>query len=258
MATQTEHVPAQTMMSTQTAQTTTQTEHETPKSLPRRLWLQGAVKMALLPVVFLAPAGTWRWPEGWALIIIYSVWAGIMTRWLVKHDPDLLRERAKWSPIQEGQKSWDKVVTTALLVSGIALFVVPGLDAVRYQWSSLPWFVELIGFLLIIASFVLVFRVMRANTYLAPVVKIDRARGHKVITTGPYRYVRHPMYVGVIVHMFALPVALGSRYGLIASAACSLLLVIRTHFEDRTLHQELDGYEEYAQKTRYRLLPGVW
>jgi len=100
--------------------------------------------------------------------------------------------------------------------------------------------------------------VMKANTYLSPVVKIDEKRGHSVVTTGPYRFVRHPMYSAVIILLFAVPVALGSRFALIPAFLLAILLVLRTYFEDRTLYRELPGYPEYTQKTTYRLLPGIW
>jgi protein-S-isoprenylcysteine O-methyltransferase Ste14 len=100
--------------------------------------------------------------------------------------------------------------------------------------------------------------IMKENTYLAQVVKIDEERGHKVITTGPYSWVRHPMYFVVIILLFAVPVALGSRYALIVAALLTILLVVRTCFEDRTLMRELEGYPEYAKKTPYRLIPGIW
>lgn len=100
--------------------------------------------------------------------------------------------------------------------------------------------------------------VMRENTFLSQVVKIDKDRGHKVVTTGPYAVVRHPMYIVVIILLFAVPVALGSRFALILAAFLTLLLIIRTNFEDRTLHEELKGYPEYAKQTRYRLIPGIW
>ena len=100
--------------------------------------------------------------------------------------------------------------------------------------------------------------VMRENSYLSQVVKIDDARGQQVLTTGPYALVRHPMYTVIIVLLFALPVALGSRFGLIPAVFLTVLLIVRTHFEDRTLHGELAGYPEYAKQTVYRLIPGIW
>ena len=99
---------------------------------------------------------------------------------------------------------------------------------------------------------------MRENTYLSQVVKIDQERGHQVVTSGPYALVRHPMCTVAIILLLAVPVALGSRFGLILSIFLTLLLIVRTYFEDRTLHAELNGYREYAMQTRHRLIPGVW
>ena len=106
--------------------------------------------------------------------------------------------------------------------------------------------------------FVLLGWVMHENAFLSQVVKIDQARGHTVVTTGPYALVRHPIYSIVIDLLFVVPVALGSRYALILAVFLALLLIVRTYFEDRTLHLELDGYPEYAKATRYRLIPGIW
>ena len=99
---------------------------------------------------------------------------------------------------------------------------------------------------------------MKENTYLSRIVEIQKERGHSVITTGPYKYVRHPMYVGVIIMFFFTPLALGSIYGLIPALLLIGLIVIRTYKEDKMLHRELQGYREYAEKTPYRLLPGIW
>jgi protein-S-isoprenylcysteine O-methyltransferase Ste14 len=99
---------------------------------------------------------------------------------------------------------------------------------------------------------------MEENTFLSRHVEIQEERGHKVITTGPYRFVRHPMYIGTTILLLALPVALGSLYALIPAALCIIFMIIRTYLEDKTLHEELEGYTEYAQKTKYRLLPGIW
>ena len=144
-------------------------------------------------------------------------------------------------------------------VAGIALYVVPGFDVVRYGWSeSLPLWIKVIAMIVHIPCFVLLGWVMRENTYLSQVVKIDEQRGHHVITTGPYALVRHPMYTVVIVLLFAVPTALGSRYALLLAVFLTVLLLVRTCLEDRTLHQELAGYAEYARQTRYRLVPGIW
>jgi protein-S-isoprenylcysteine O-methyltransferase Ste14 len=223
-----------------------------------KTWIQAALRFAMFPVVLLIPAGTWRWWEAWALFGVYLLYSAVMVTWLASHDPELLRERLKgaWGG---GQKRWDKVVMILMLISGLAIFIVPGLDVVRFAWTErLPIWVELVALAIHLPCFLMIGAVMRENTYLSPVVKIDTAREHHVITTGPYASVRHPMYVAAIVMIFAAPLSLGSRWALLPAAAMVLVIIIRTALEDRTLHAELPGYAGYAQTTRYRLLPGIW
>lgn len=146
---------------------------------------------------------------------------------------------------------------TGTIIS-IPFLILPGIDAVRYRWSQIAMPIKTAGFAAIIASFILIFYVMRENTYLSRVVEIQKDRGHKVITTGPYRYVRHPMYVGVIILLVSVPLALGSLWALVPGVALTIIIIIRTHLEDKTLHAELEGYKAYAGKVRYRLVPGIW
>lgn len=232
---------------------------EQPPKRGAKMWLSIAWRFALFPLVFLLPAGTWRWWEAWAVVGLYLMYGVVIGVYLQRQDPELLAERLEASPVQEGQKRWDSVVMVLMFIAGFGIFLVPGFDVMRFGWSEpLPLWVEIVAMAVHLPCFVLIAWVMRENTYLSRVVKIDEARGHEVITTGPYAIVRHPMYVAVIVMIFAMPLALGSRYGLIPAAVMAIMLVIRTHLEDRTLHAELPGYSEYAQKTRYRLIPGVW
>ncbi len=224
-----------------------------------RAWLSLTVRMALFPVAFLWPAGTWRWWEAWAVIGIWIAYAVGTTVFLSRHDPALLAERMKASPAQAGQKAWDKVVMLLIFIAGLGLFIVPGFDVVRFGWSErLPVWVEILAMVVHLPCFIFTGWVMYENTYLSRVVKIANERGHQVITTGPYALVRHPLYSAVIVMVFAVPVALGSRFGLIPAALMGALVIVRTYFEDRTLHAELPGYPEYAEETRYRLIPGIW
>ncbi|MAE94406.1 MAG: isoprenylcysteine carboxyl methyltransferase [Deltaproteobacteria bacterium] len=230
-----------------------------PSGPGAKLWLTLAVRLTLFALIFLLPAGTWRWPEAWGVI---SLWAGFAigsTVFLARHDPELLAERAKASPTQEGQKAWDKVVMLGMFAAGIGLYVVPGLDVQRFGWSQpFPAPVEIAAMLLHLPGFALMHWVTRENTFLSRVVKIDEERGHAVITTGPYAVVRHPMYAGIILLVLALPTALGSRFALIPAAALIVLFILRTSLEDRTLQGELQGYPEYAEQTPYRLVPGIW
>lgn len=226
---------------------------------PIKLWFSFAFRMVFFAVALLWPAGTWYWWEAWVVIALWAVWGFIMTVYLLKNDPALLKERLKFVPIHQEQKNWDKIIMLIFFITGIGLYLVPGFDVVRFSWSEpLPLWLRIVAMVILIPCFVLLGWVMRENTYLSQVVKIDEARGHQVITTGPYALVRHPMYTVAIVLFFALPIALGSRYALLLAIILTVLLVIRTYLEDRTLHKELDGYVEYAQKTRYRLLPGIW
>ena len=134
-------------------------------------------------------------------------------------------------------------------IAGIALYLVPGFDVVRFGWSeSLPMWMKIIAIVIHLPCFWLLGWIMRENTFLAQVVKIDKQRGHQVITTGPYALVRHPMYTVVIILLFAVPVALGSRYALLLALFLTVLLIVRTYLEDRTLHDELEGYDQYAKK----------
>ena len=193
------------------------------------------------------------------MIVMWSVYGVIMAHYLLRHDPVLLAERLKLVPIHKDQKYWDKLLMSLFLIFGIGLYLIPGFDVMRYEWSEpLPEWIRILALLIHLPCFLLLGWVMRENTYLSQVVKIDKDRGHKVVTTGPYALVRHPMYTVVIVLLFAVPAALGSRFALILSVFLTLLLIIRTYCEDRTLHEELEGYPEYAKQTRYRLIPGIW
>jgi len=222
-------------------------------------WIGLVVRMGLFPVALMLPAGTWRWGEAWALVGIWVAFIGAVSVYMTSRDPELVAERLKASPAQEGQKAWDKVLMILMFAAGLGIFVVPGFDVVRFGWSEpLPLWLEIVALAAHVPCFLFITWVMRENTFLARVVKIDEERGHQVITTGPYAIVRHPMYTAVIVIIFAVPVALGSRFGLIPATLMAALLVVRTWLEDRTLHSELAGYVEYARNTRYRLVPGVW
>jgi protein-S-isoprenylcysteine O-methyltransferase Ste14 len=217
------------------------------------------LRFLLFPLVLGAmlfiPANTVNWPAAWIYIIIYMCFGIIVVSWLRRNNPALLKERATF--LKKTAHRWDKIIVVGSTVLFVALFFIPGFDF-RYQWSQMPNILNIIGFVGIICSFILIFLVMRENAYLSRVVEIQKERGHTVITTGPYRYVRHPMYVGVIVMFFCTSLVLGSYYGFIPALLLTIVIGIRTHFEDKMLHEELPKYKEYAKKTRYRILPGIW
>ena len=224
-----------------------------------KTWLSVGVRLALFALALMWPAGTWNWWEAWVLVGLWATFVVTTIIFLSHHDPALLAERMKFVPVQKGQMNWDKILMSLFFFAGIGLYIIPGFDVVRYEWSKpLPLWMEVLAMILHLPCFLFIGWVMRENTYLLVVVKIDDERGHQVITTGPYALIRHPMYSAVIVLLFAVPIALGSRFGLIPAALLVFLIIVRTYFEDRTLHTELSGYKEYAKKTRYRLFPGVW
>jgi len=215
--------------------------------------------MTLFAVALMWPAGTWHWWEAWVMVALWTAFGLVMTPYLLLYDPQLLAERMKLVPLHKDQKTWDKVIMSLFFILGIALYIVPGFDVVRYEWSEpLPLWMRVLAIVLHLPCFIMLGWIMRENTYLVQVVKIDKEREHQVITTGPYAWVRHPMYTIVIILLFAVPIALGSRYALILAILLTALLLVRTYLEDRTLHAELKGYPEYARHTPYRLVPGLW
>ena len=223
------------------------------------LSLSLVVRMSFFAVALLWPAGTWKWLDAWIVVGLWSIFGIFMTAYLFRHDPALLAERLKFVPLHKDQKNWDKVLMLVFVIAAIGLYVIPGFDVVRYGWSEpLPEWIRIMAMVIHLPCFLILGWVMRENTYLSQVVKIDDKRDHQVITSGPYAWVRHPMYTVVIVLLFAVPVALGSKFALVVALLLTLLLIIRTYLEDRTLHVELTGYAEYAKQTPYRLIPHIW
>jgi protein-S-isoprenylcysteine O-methyltransferase Ste14 len=195
------------------------------------------------------------WPEIWVFIgfcVLYSVPTSL---WLKKNNPKLMKKRLFLKRYSMGWKEWDKIVMSGLIVFSMVSLVIAGLDA-AFRWSHVPLLLEVLGFAGIVPAFVVSFMVMRENTYLSKLSEIQK--GQKVVTTGPYAYIRHPMYASFIIFFLCLPFALGSLYALIPGVLTSVFVVIRTHLEDKMLHKELPGYVEYKKKTRYRILPHVW
>lgn len=171
-------------------------------------------------------------------------------------NPELVAARGRLH--RKEMRTFDKIFMAFYLPAWFALPVVAGLDAVRFGWSSLPWAALWPGVILQLLAIPPVAWAMATNPHLETTVRIQHDRGHKVITSGPYAMVRHPMYVGAILNVVGTPLVLGSPWAYAPAGFALVLFVLRTALEDRTLRRELAGYEEYAQRTRYRLLPGVW
>jgi protein-S-isoprenylcysteine O-methyltransferase Ste14 len=205
-------------------------------------------------VLFLS-AGRLDWLDAWVFLIVYFLVAVAAQNWLMMIDPDLVEERWRWGP---NTMAWDKWIISANGLLLFALLVVIGLDAGRFGWSHVPWPVRAAALLGFVPTFGLPLLASRANTYLASTVRIQDDRGHVVVSTGLYAFIRHPMYAGMILYDLCVPLLLGSWVGLAVSVLMIFMVVLRTSLEDRTLQSELPGYREYASRVRFRLLPGVW
>lgn len=203
-------------------------------------------------------AGTLDWFWGWVYSIVTLLgWVGLSVV-LARENPELLNQRGKRTRAMAGTKTWDWIILGIYALLLLAAPYVAGLDY-RNGWTvAVSPVVNVTGILILVASFALLTWSMAVNRHFEGSVRIQENRDHHVISSGPYRYVRHPGYVAVILQFIALPLALGTWAAWIPSLAGVLLYVVRTALEDATLQHELPGYREFAQKTRYRLLPGIW
>ncbi|MBN1579542.1 MAG: isoprenylcysteine carboxylmethyltransferase family protein [Anaerolineae bacterium] len=219
-----------------------------------RTWFIKHIAFILIfgAVLFIS-AGRLNWLGGWAYLAAMAI-SMIANALTLK--PDLLAER---STRQEGSKNWDLVLATFVALGGPILTLITGGIDVRDAWSPplmpligiVAWVIGILGVLLTVWA-------MAANEFFSGLVRVQADRRHTVATGGPYRYVRHPGYVGAIVFDLTVPFFLGSLYAFVPAGLTVLAIIVRTALEDTTLHAELGGYQDYAQRVRYRLLPGIW
>ncbi len=209
--------------------------------------------LLLLAVALIVPAGI-GWTMGWVFLMVFVLQRVMAAVYLWRKNPDIVIARSK---LHAGTKGWDKVALLVLILSLTAMFVTAGLDS-RLHWSSAPLWLVVLGYVLLSIGTVGSAWVQSVNKFAERGVRIQTERGHKVVNTGPYAIVRHPFYVTIFFFYFGIPLALGSFWALIPATVASLILVVRTVFEDRLLQNELEGYREYASQVRYRLILGVW
>jgi protein-S-isoprenylcysteine O-methyltransferase Ste14 len=222
-----------------------------------KLFIWTIAVYAAMAALLCGVAGTWRWPQAWILAVEMAASGLAIGLWLARHDSGLLAERLA-PPFQRGQERLDKVFMASVVVLWIAWHVFMALDAARFRLSHVPPWAQAIGALVIMLSMGAVFLTFRENSFAAPVVKIQKERGQTVVTTGPYRYVRHPMYAGASLMFVGIPLLLGSAYGLAFAPLWVVLLSLRIPMEERLLRANLAGYDDYATRVRYRLVPGIW
>lgn len=212
----------------------------------------------LLPLLLFGAAGTLRWPMAWVYTVISLVVSLLSRVLLLRVHPDLAVERGRFTQAQD-VKPWDRILMLIVgLVGPLVMIVVCGLDR-RWGWSSLdaPW-LQFAAVALMAAGYAFSVWALLANRFFSAVVRIQRDRGHTVVTGGPYRFVRHPGYAGGLVAYLVTPLLLGTLWGLLPALLTSALLIVRTALEDRMLRNELPGYADYARRVHFRLLPGVW
>jgi len=230
---------------------------ENPKITPRQLI--SFIVITLVYAVFpLLIVGRWDWWPGWAYFAAMILSTVISRVIAFRKNPGILAERAR-SLDNKDAKEWDKkLVPFAAMLGPLSIILVSGLDA-RFGWTTgLPAWVPLAGFILLILALLLGNWAFLENQFFSGTVRIQTDRGHYVIDTGPYRYVRHPGYVSAIWTFMAIPVMFGSLWGLIPGLFTFALFILRTALEAKTLQEELPGYKEYTQRTKYRLFPGIW
>jgi protein-S-isoprenylcysteine O-methyltransferase Ste14 len=235
------------------AETRTNQKSETSAAAVAKRMIQVVAQLLILAALLFISAGRLDWGWAWAYL---GLSVGILAVNALVMSPELIAERGQVG--KADVKTWDKAITTISILPALGAPIVTGLDE-RFGWSpQLTLAVHLIGLAFLVLGQGLFTWSMVSNRFFSTAVRIQMDRDHTVATVGPYRYVRHPGYVGFIVSAFAMPLALGSLWALIPVAMTMCLFVVRTALEDRTLQGELDGYKEYAAQVRYRLLPGIW
>lgn len=230
---------------------------EKEKVLTLRVFLILLVFIVVVPMLPLLISWEWgRW-EAWAYAGV-NILGFVVSRALASREhPDLLAERGKFLQ-HENPEPWDKILSPLMGLAGGLIPLVAGLDARFGSGFSFPLWVRLAALGLLIAGYVLGSYALIANRYFSGMVRIQSDRGHQVVTSGPYRWMRHPGYAGGLLSFLATPFLLESLWILIPVVVVSMILVLRTALEDRTLQEKLEGYREYAEEVPYRLIPGIW
>ena len=221
-----------------------------------RYLLREALSLVGMGVALFWSAGRIDWWPAWAALAVMFVWIAGKAIVVLRLNPALLAERL--GP-REGAKSWDTAIVSTMGLVTLVRYIVAGLDQ-RYGWTGgLPVAAQLAALAVCALGNDLLFLwAVTSNAFFSQVVRIQSERGQTVVTGGPYRYVRHPAYIGEILYELAVPVLLASWWAMIPSGLAAILLILRTALEDRTLQAELAGYADYARRVRYRLVPGIW
>src|SRR5256885_997996 len=221
-----------------------------------KLLLQNTFFVVALGALLFATAGTLDWPSAWVFLVTSAIIGPACGLWLAKTDPALLAERMR-PTFQADQPAADKKFMLTFAVVALNWLVAIGLDR-RAQAYNVPLALQALGLAMYLLSTAFIMWVFRLNSFAAPVVKVQAERHHHVISSGPYAFVRHPMYSGVMLFFFGVPLLLGSWWGVAIAPVFAILFAIRARIEERALVEGLPDYADYAARVRYRLVPGLW
>jgi len=205
-------------------------------------------------IIFIS-AGRIDYWQGLIYVVIGLIMS-VLSYTVFRIDSELLNERAK---LGEGAKQWDKTILGLSFLTTISMYILAGLDSGRYNWSpDFPMSLTVLGILLTMTGQLIFLIAQKQNKFFSSTVRIQTDRGHAVCETGLYKIVRHPAYLGMIIQSFGFPLLFGSLWSIIPICLSVILILIRTTLEDKTLKNELKGYQEYTYKTRYRIVPYIW
>ena len=214
------------------------------------------LQLLVFVVVFFLAAGTIYWFYGWVFLILFYGFSFAAILWMLRHNPGLIEERTLG--FRSNQPTWDKVVYVIILVVYSIWWVSMPLDAVRFHLTQMPAWLHLVGAIVLLSSFYLMYLTYRENPYLSSVVRIQEDRGHTVVSTGPYHYVRHPLYTSVLLLSLGSALLLGSWIGVLLGILLEGIVAGRAVGEERVLQKGLKGYDAYMAQVRWRLIPHVW
>jgi protein-S-isoprenylcysteine O-methyltransferase Ste14 len=216
------------------------------------LWL--IVTFPVLGLVLFLSAGTAAWFAGWIYLAFLCAFSVANNLWLLRNNPGLLEERIRFN----FQETWDKSFLAAFYVLFSVWFILMPLDAVRFHWSRMPVWLHTAGAVILVFSFYIFFLTFRENPYVSTAVRVQEDRGQRVVTTGPYRHVRHPMYAGAFLYLLGTSLLLGSWYGVLFEPIFVIMIAVRAVLEERLLRKKLKGYKDYMAKVKYRFIPHIW
>jgi len=219
--------------------------------IKKKIFLLVPLVTIVLGLMLFLPAGSLKYWQAWVFMGVLFIPFIFVIFYFLRNDPELLERRMKFKEKETQEKTMSKIGQLFFFIG----FLIPGLDY-RYGWSNVPFWLVIASDVIMFLGYMLVFFVLRENSYASRIVEVDEKQ--KVITTGPYAVVRHPMYAGIMPMYLCIPLALGSYFALIFFVPVIILIVFRIFDEEKVLLRDLEGYEEYTKKVKYRLIPRIW